>query len=58
MVPVVPAPPFAVEAHRVAVTVQEHDARNDENPEKDAHYDADCGVCARGGVAPPQRCPC
>lgn len=59
MVPVVP-PPFAVEANRVAVAVQEHDARDDEDAQEHAHYDADGGVCARGGVPPPQLCrpPC
>lgn len=56
MVPVMP-PPFAVEAHRVAVAVQEHDARDDKDPQEHAHYDADGGVCARGRVSPPQFSP-
>lgn len=47
-------PPFVVEAHRVAVAVQKHDAGDDEDPEKNAHYDANGSVCARGGVPPSQ----
>lgn len=50
-------PPFVVEAHRVAVAIQEHDARDDEDPEKNSHDDPNGGVRARGGVSPPQLCP-
>lgn len=57
MMPVVPAP-FAVEADRVAVAVQEHDACDDEDPEEDPHYDPDSGVGARGGIPPAQLRPC
>lgn len=53
----VPAPPFAVEAYRVAVAIQEHDACDDEDPEENSHYDPNSGVRARGGIPPTQLCP-
>lgn len=54
----VPPPPFVAEAHRVAIPIQKHDAREDEEPKEDAHYDSDGGVCARGGVPLAQLRPC
>lgn len=50
-------PSFAMKAHRVAVAIQEHDARDDEDSEENSHYDPYGGVRARGCVSPPQLCP-